>query len=310
MHTTKQLLNKKPSNHRKRIKSEYLWGWSFSSIPFIGFLLFGLVPLIISIWLSLRELNGFRLTDSTWVGFQNFMFVLKDPRFYKSVWNTVYASLSVPISMAIALLIAVLLNQNIKGKVIFRTIFFIPFVCSIVAVSIMWKWMLDANYGIINNLLGVIGITGPDWLGDSTYLMPAMILMGVWSGIGFNIIIFSAALTNVDNTCYEAAEIDGAGKFRKFFSITLPSISPMTFYLLVMGLIGAFQDFARFQIMAPGGGPDEAGLTVVYYLYNMGFENVIIYGMGLASAVAWILAIFIIGITFVNFKLSDKWVHY
>lgn len=309
-HKLKRKSDSKPSHKKRKIKSEYIWGWTFASIPLIGFVLFGFLPLVISIWLSLRSLHGFQLINSTWVGLDNFIYVLKDTRFYKSVLNTMYASLSVPISMMISLLIAVLLNQNIKGKIIFRTIFFIPFVCSIVAVSIMWKWMLDANYGIINDMLSHIGIIGPDWLGNSKYLMPAMILMGIWSGMGFNIIIFSAALTNVDYSCYEAAEIDGAGKFRKFFSITIPSISPTTFYLLIMGLIGAFQDFARFQIMAPGGGPNESGLTIVYYLYSMGFENVIIYGMGLASAVAWILAIFIIGITFFNFKLSKKWVHY
>ncbi|MFY9175318.1 MAG: sugar ABC transporter permease, partial [Peptococcia bacterium] len=187
-------------------------------------------------------------------------------------------------------------------------IFFIPHVSSIVAVSLMWKWILDGEYGIVNHLLSFLGVKGPDWLGDSRTFMPAMIVMGVWGSLGFYVILFSAALTNVDPQLYEAAEIDGAGPFTKFVKITMPAISPVTFYLLVMSVIWGLQDFARFQIMAPGGGPDNAGLTMVYYLYNAGFTNIITYGMGIAAAVSWILTFVIAGVTALNFWGSRKWV--
>lgn len=297
---------KKPIIHKAN-KSK--WGLGLAIIPLVGYAIFGLLPLILSVVISLFDLNGYRFEGMVFVGFNNFSSVISDPLFFKSIGNTLYAMVSIPLTIAISLLIAtVLMNPNIKGKGIFRIIFFIPYVCSVVAVSIMWRWILDGEYGTINHLLSLINIKGPDWLGDSRSFMPAMIVMSIWSGLGFNVILFSAALTNVDHALYEAAEIDGAGTIRKFFSITLPAISPVTFYILVISVIGGLQDFARFQIMAPGGGPDNAGLTVVYYLYNAGFTNVITYGMGIASAVSWVLTIIIASITAFNFTASKKWV--
>ncbi|WP_162146761.1 carbohydrate ABC transporter permease [Acholeplasma granularum] len=293
----------------KYIPNKSKWGLGLAIIPLIGYAIFGLLPLILSVVISLFDLNGYRFEGMEFVGFNNFSHVITDPLFYKSILNTLYAMLSIPITIGLSLLIAtVLMNPKIKGKAAFRTIFFIPYVCSVVAVSIMWRWLLDGEYGTINQILSMINIDGPDWLGDSRSFMPAMIMMSVWGGLGFNVILFSAALTNVDHSLYEAAQIDGAGTIRKFVSITLPSISPVTFYILVISLIGGLQDFARFQIMAPGGGPDNAGLTVVYYLYNAGFTNVVTYGMGIASAVSWVLTIIIASITAMNFIASKKWV--
>ena len=285
------------------------WGLSLAMIPLVGYAIFGLAPLLLSIIISFFDPIGYRFEGMTFVGWDNYFGVINDPLFLQSIGNTLYAMLAIPITLTLSLLIAtILMNPTIRGKAIFRTIFFIPYVCSVVAVSIMWRWILDGEYGIVNHLLSLINIEGPDWLGDSRSFMPAMIMMSVWSGLGFNIILFSAALTNVDKTMYEAASIDGAGTFRKFFNITLPAISPVTFYILVISIIGGLQDFARFQIMAPGGGPDNAGLTVVYYLYNAGFNNIITYGMGVASAVSWILTIIIAGITTFNYLGSKKWV--
>lgn len=297
---------KKPIiNHANKSK----WGLGLAIIPLVGYGIFGLLPLLLSMVISLFNLNGYRFEGMEFVGFNNFTNVISDPLFFKSIGNTLYAMLAIPLTIGLSLLIAtVLMNPSIKGKGVFRIIFFIPYVCSVVAVSIMWRWILDGEYGTVNHLLSMINIQGPDWLGDSRSFMPAMIIMSIWSGLGFNVILFSAALTNVDHSLYEAAEIDGAGTVRKFLSITLPAISPVTFYILVISVIGGLQDFARFQIMAPGGGPDNAGLTVVYYLYNAGFTNVITYGMGIASAVSWILTIIIASITAFNFTASKKWV--
>lgn len=298
-----------PKATKKTNFSVSKWGLPLAIIPLVGFTIFGVLPLILSMVLSFFKPVGYSFSGMSYVGIDNFALVITDPVFLKSIINTIYSMLSIPITLGLSVLIAtILMNPKIRGKAIFRTIFFIPFVCSVVAVSLMWRWMLDGEYGIVNHILSVFNIQGPDWLGDSRTFMPAMIVMAVWSGLGFNVILFSAALTNVDYGLYEAAEIDGAGTFTKFFKITLPSISPVTFYLLVISLINGLQDFARFQIMAPGGGPDNAGLTMVYYLYNAGFDYIITYGMGVASSVSWILTIIIAGITTVNYVGSKKWV--
>lgn len=296
------------ANRKNKIRYSK-WGFALAFIPLLGFLIFGLLPLILSFVVSLHKPKGYSFTDMTWMGFKNYLYVLTDEVFWKSVGNTFYAMLSIPINLTLSVIIATILtNKRIKGKGFFRTIYFLPYVCSVVAVSIMWRWVFDGEFGIINTLLSYFGIKGPDWLGNSKTFMPAMIIMSVWGSLGFNTLIFSAAMTNINPSLYEAAEIDGAGSLSKFFHITLPSISPVTFYLLSISIIGGLQDFARFQIMAPGGGPDNAGLTMVYYLYMAGFQEIITYGMGIATAVAWILTIIVVSVTGMNFKFSKVWV--
>ena len=298
----------------KKFNNDNLWGVALASPPLIGFVLFGLVPLLFSVVLSVSDLKGFLVEDMAFLGFghlfDNYVFLMKDGLFWKSLGNTFYAALSLPLSMAIALVLSVLLNMQLKGRTAFRTIFFLPYVCSIVALTSMWRIVLNQNYGTLNQFLGLFGIGKINWLGDPRYFMPAMILMGVWSSLGFNIILFSAALTNVSPSYYEAAKMDGAGKFQQFWHITVPSISPTTFYLLVMGMITALQDFTRFQAIGFGTTPSNAGLTIVFYLYNMAFKNNFTYGMGLASACSWIVALLILAITVLNFKVSKRWVHY
>ncbi|MDE7158409.1 MAG: sugar ABC transporter permease [Clostridiales bacterium] len=298
---------------KNKWKKEYTLGILFASIPVIGIFLFAGIPLLLSLYLSVTKLNGYVLENATFLGigkmFSNYGYILSDPLFWKSMGNTFYAALALPISIGLGLLISVMLNRKIKGKFIYRTIFFIPYVCSVIALVITFRTIYNYNYGPLNDLLQAIGLDRVRWLGDSRYFMPAMILMGVWTGMGFNIILYSAALTNVPESLYEAATIDGASKTRQFFSITLPLVSPTTFYLLVMGLIGSLQDFSRFQAMAPDGGPGNAGLTMVFYLYNMGFSNTFSFGMGYASAAAWIVAVLIISLTALNFFMSKRWVY-
>ncbi|MDE6273767.1 MAG: sugar ABC transporter permease, partial [Clostridiales bacterium] len=186
-----------------------------------------------------------------------------------------------------------------------------PYVCSVVALTSMWRLVLDTNYGILNDLVTLLGGEKVNWLSNEKTYMPVMILMGAWTNLGFNVILFSAALTGIPKSYYEAAKIDGAGRLTQFFKITFPLISPTTFYLLVMGLIGAIQDFTRFQAIGFGEtGPNNAGLTMVFYLYQQGFVNNYTYGMGFAAATSWIVAILILGLTVFNFKVSKKWVHY
>ena len=205
--------------------------------------------------------------------------------------------------MVISLCVAYLLTKNVKGKKIFRTIYFIPYVCSVVAVVLMWKWIFDTNYGVFNTIIG----QKLDWVGKPDLFRTVVIVMSIWGGCGFQIILYSAALTNISPSLYEAARMDGANAFQCFWHITLPGVSPTTFYLLVTGLIGSLQSFANTQVLAADGGPDNAGVTIGFYLYRDAFEY---FKMGEASASAWLLAIMIMIITVINFAVSRKWVNY
>lgn len=303
---------------RRKDRSEQIYGILFASIPIIGFTLFGIIPLVISFVMSFSELPTFLMEDMKVFDienlFANYRSIFEDEKFFIAIKNTLYAMLSLPLSMILGLILAVILNQNIKGRKFFRTIFFIPYVCSIVALTLMWRTMLDKNYGVINQFLGVFGIEPVAWLTDPNAFMPAMILMITWCNVGFSLILYSAALTSISPSIYEAAEMDGASSVRKFFKITLPLLSPTTFYLLIVGVIGSLQEFARFQainavnsnLISPTG-PNDAGLTIVFYLYNKAFGEA--GGLGEAAAVSWVLTFVTMLLTATNFILSKKWVY-
>lgn len=278
-------------------------GLAMSSLPVLGFMIFMLIPMVLAVYMGFCEIEGFDITTATWVGFDNFNTVLNDFMFWDSVGNTFIYIVSLPICMVISLCIAYLLTKNVKGKKIFRTIYFIPYVCSIVAVVLMWKWIFDTNYGVFNTIIG----QKLDWVGEPDLFRTVVIVMSVWGGCGFQIILYSAALTNISPSLYEAAKMDGANALQCFFNITLPGVSPTTFYLLVTGLIGSLQSFANTQVLAANGGPDNAGVTIGFYLYRDAFEY---FKMGEASASAWLLAIMIMIITVINFAVSRKWVNY
>lgn len=292
---------------KRKFKKEGLWGFVLSLGPVVGFALFGLIPMILAIFMSFMHIEGFSFEGSSFIGFENYGTVLKDPLFWKSIVNTLYMSVSTFINIALALIVAFLLTKKIRGKKIFRTIYFIPYVCSVAAIAVMWQWIFNTNYGVINGLFTPEGKDPINWWGNSDTFIPCLIIMGVWSGTGYGIILYGAALTNVNSSLYEAAKVDGANAFQCFKNITLPAISPTTFYLLLTGLIGALQEFARPQIINSQGGPDNVGVTVVFYLYRNAFQY---YNMGVASATAWLLAIIIVALTVVNFALSRLWVSY
>lgn len=296
---------------KKSLMNENKIGILLAFAPILGFLIFGLVPMVTAIGISFMNIKGYSFDIATFAGIDNYKSILTDPKFYLSIKNTLIAAIGMPISVALSLLVANLLHKRLKGTKIFRTIFFLPFVFSVVAISTMWQWMFNADFGIINQSLSAIGMEKIPWINDSRYFLISMIIMGVWGGMGFGIILYTGALDNVPKTYYEAAQIDGATNAQQFFRITLPCISPTTFFLITIGLIGAMQDFVRFQIMGGDiGGPGESGLTVVFYLWRMGFKNVLTQGMGMASATSILLAGIIIIITIINFKLSKLWVNY
>ena len=301
---------------KKRKILHHLSCWAMGGIPILGFLLFGLAPMVISFYMSFTDLHRYDFSAATWAGLSNYGFIFKDPLFWRSILNTVYSCLTIPIQMILGLLIATVLVKDIKGMKFFRALYFIPYICSSVAVTLMFQWLFDSELGIVNSLLSGIGIPKQEFLLNEAQFMPVMIIMMTWAGTGYYIILYQAALTNINKAMLEAAELDGAGAVRRFFSITIPAVSPTTFYLVIMGVIGGLQNFTWFQVICSGlgdgykYGPDNAGLTIVYYLYDKGFDNIVTYGMGIASAAAWVLVLFILALTALNFFGSKKWVHY
>lgn len=297
--------------NKTKYGKEGIVGVLFAMTPVLGFLIFGVAPLIFAVAMSFMHIRGFNISNATFAGVDNYTRLIGHDNFWHSIRVTLVAALAMPVSLIISLIIANFMHHNKFGTKAFRTIFFIPFVCSAVAVAIMWRWVFDFNFGILNTFRNSLGLDPIPWLTSGEYIWISMIIMGVWSGTAFGIILYSAALNNVPKAYYEAAKIDGAGSIRRFFNITLPGISPTTFFLLTVGLIGSLQDFTRFFVMlGRGAGAEREGLTVVFWLFQMGYDNMHTYGMGMAAAWSIIVGAGIIIITRINFWLSKKWVHY
>lgn len=296
-------------NHTLSFKAQsYIAGYTFIALPIIGILLFTFIPLVFSLYVSFNEYDFFT-GEFTHIGFANFNRAFKDPYFIVSLQNTALTLLGLGVQIVVALLIALLLTVNIKGQPIFRAFFFIPSLCSSVAVTLVWKWMFNADFGILNSVLGVFGIPKVNWLGDKNVAMFSMIMQGVWMGIGGGMVMYIAALKNAPRALYEAAEIDGANDIQKFFKITIPMISPTTFYILVTSLIGTMTDFTRFKLMTDGG-PYYSTLTSALYIYQTAFTQTYSYDYSYATSMSWILSILIILLVGGVFLTSKKWVHY
>lgn len=265
--------------------------------------------MIIAVIMSFNHVTGYSLKGIEFAGFYNYLTVLQDEKFWMSLKNTFIMALSMPISIVLSLIMAFLINKRVKGSNMFRAIYFIPFVSSVVAVSYMWQWLFNTNFGVINQFLGLTGDNAIDWLGTQKTYWISIIIMNIWSGTGYGIILYSASLTNIRKELLEQAEIDGANGRQKFFNVVLPSLSPTTFYLFTMGLIGAMQAFAVQNIISNNTtGPDDAGLTAVFYIYRNIFSYV--NQMGVAAAASWLLAIAIAAVTSMNFIFSKYWVNY
>jgi len=293
------------SRHSDRLVKRRRLGLLFVSPWLIGFLAFTLYPFLASIYYSFTDYSVLTLPE--FVGFSNYKTLFTDdPLFWKSLGNTFYfAAISIPLQFIVALGLAMLLNQKVKGLAIWRTIFYLPSIVPVVAASIVWLWLLNPQYGIINGLLYLIGIDGPGWITDPKWSKPSLIIMSLW-GVGGSMIIYLAALQDVPAQLYEAAELDGAGSYHKFINITLPTISPVIFFQVIMGIIGALQYFTQAYVMT-GGGPADSTLFYSLYLYNNAFKY---FKMGYASAMAWILFIIILVLTLVLFRSSRGWVYY
>ena len=294
-------------------KRDQIAGISFVLLPIIGIFLFVGIPLIVSLVLSFGHLPSFDIFDIDFTNFgSNYVRIfLEDNKYIRAVINSfVYAIGTSLIQTILSLLLAYFLSKPIKCRTMFRVILFIPYVCSVVALSLMWKWMLDGNFGIINDYLMKLGLEKVDWLNNPKTSFGVIIAMSVWGGLGYGTILYTAALSSVDKTLYEASEVDGASSFHRFRHITLPMISPTTFYVLVMGMIGNLQAFANFQVMKPIGNDGQIE-TMVYRVWWAAFEaDFQQYGIGYASALGWVSGIIIILFTVVLFKTQKYWGHY
>jgi len=283
-----------------------LWlGLTFISPWIIGFLVFTVFPVGASIYYSFCDYDV--LSKPVWVGTLNYRDMVTDSVFWKSLRNTFYyAAFSLPLGMVVSLLIAVLLNQQVKARSLFRAIFFLPSLIPVVASSMIWLWILNGNFGILNHALEWLHIKGPQWLANPRWTKPSLILMALW-GCGGGVVIYLAALQDVPRSLYESADIDGANAWVKFRYITVPLISPVLYFNLIMGIIGSLQVFANAYIMLGGGGPNRSALFYAVYLYQNAFD----YGqMGYASAMAWVLFIIILVLTWVATRSTRKLIFY
>ena len=261
-------------------------------------------PTWICICFKFYELGWFWCKNICWI--RNFIGQFHSPVFWKSLWNTVlYTILYIPVGITLSLLLAFALNK-VKGKEFYRILFFMPVVTSSVSVGVIWMWILNGDFGILNQFLANFGINGPQWLTDTSLVMVSIAILSVWWQLGFNMIIFLAGLQGISTSYYEAAEIDGATNFQKFKHITLPLISPTTFFVSIMAIITSFQMFDQALVIT-GGGPAKASYTLVFHIYETAFMN---FRMGEGSAAAMILFVIILIFTLIQFKLSKRWVHY
>jgi multiple sugar transport system permease protein len=289
-------------------RREAIAGILWTSPWLIGFLLFTFGPMLASLYLAFTDYSI--AGAPVWTGLANFKKALGggDELFWISLGLTLkYAFVMVPLGIGGSLLAALALNQGLKLSTMFRTFFFLPSLTPVVASALVWAWLLNPNYGILNYLLSLVGIAGPKWLLDPDSALPSLMLVALWGAIGGStMVIFLAGLQGVPRELYEAAEIDGAGPFRRFVAVTLPMISPTIFFNMIIGVIGALKVFALPDVMT-GGGPNYATWTFIKHLYQNGFQS---FDMGYASALAWIFMAIVVTLTLVNVQLGNRFVYY
>ncbi|MCS7174900.1 carbohydrate ABC transporter permease [Pseudothermotoga sp.] len=288
-------------------KKEALAAWFFLLPGFVGFTIFVFGAVLFSLGLSFFEWD--MLTQPTFVGLKNFTRLLfEDKTFHLVFKNTLWFVVgTVPTRVLLGLLFALILVRNVPGRTFFRAVVFLPVIIPTVAAAMVWRWIFNADFGLLNDFLYHIGVSNlPRWLSHPRWALTAIVILSVWKDVGFSTVLFMAGLQSIPSTVYEAAKLDGANSWKIFLHITLPLLSPTTFFVIVINVIASFQVFDQAYVLT-GGGPGNATNTIVYYIYNNAFQW---FRMGYAAAVAWILfgAIFIA--TFIQFKYQKRWVYY
>lgn len=293
------------NNRRRRMLSDAVWGYVFILPQLIGLLVFSLIPLISVFYLSMVNWDG--LGPLTFVGFQNFLDQFSSPDLHLALVNTLeYTVIVVPGGIILSLLVALALN-NVRFKDVYRVLYFMPVITSSVAVSVIWLWLLNGDFGLINVLLkSWFHIQGPNWLTDPRLVIPSISIVLIWQTLGFNMIIFLAGLQGIPAVYAEAAHIDGANRLQLFWNVTLPLLSPTLFFAIVISIINSFQVFDQTFVLT-GGGPGKDSYTMVYHIYNQGFVQ---FSFGPATAASVILFVIILALTLLQFWLQRRWVNY
>lgn len=296
----------------KSSTKEGIAAYLFLAPNLLGFIVFTSFPVVASLLLAFVKWD--LLSDPQFVGFDNFIKLFKDPYFWKYCWNTIFLMVGIPLSMMGSLTIASAMNQKIKGIVFFRTAFFLPTISSGVAIFILWRLIYNPDFGLFNFIIRSFGdlinvpLSGPSWLTDVKTAKPALIIMGLWQTVGgHNMILYLAALQGIPGYLYEAADIDGANGWQKFCAITWPMISPTTFFIAIMSIIGGFQSGFDAAYIMTGGGPDGSTTTIMYYIFNNAFQW---FNMGYAAAISWFLFLIIFIFTLFYWRFGSKQVHY
>ncbi|PEJ58653.1 sugar ABC transporter permease [Bacillus sp. AFS002410] len=296
-----------PNLTKTKKRSDYFWAYLMIAPTMIGLAIFYLWPIIQTVYFSFTEWGAFGQYE--WTGLANYKQMLHDFNLLQSFKNTgIYILFTVPIGIFLSILIAVLLNQKIKGKSVYRTLYFLPVITMPAAIAMVWRWLYNSDYGLLNYLLSIFGIKGPHWVSDPKIALYSIIVVAIWSGLGYNMVIFLSGLQGIPKTYYEAAEIDGAGPIRVFFKITLPLLSPVIFFVTIMSFIGAFQVFDLiFMMIGKSSTALESTQSIVYLFYQHAF---VLNDKGYAAAIAVLLLIIILFITAIQMVLQKKWVHY
>lgn len=292
---------------QRRTVQKYLWVGFFLFPSLAGLLVFLITPMLASLALTFYEWDPLIPTHFTFVGMENYLTLIKDTNFWSALGHTLYFIVGyIPLVLVTGLGVALLMNQKLIGRTFLRGAFFMPVISAWVAVALMWSWIFNPKYGIINYLLGLIGIAGPNWLYDPNWAMPAIILTSVWKDTGFIMVLFLSSLQNIPQEYYEAAALDGADGWAKFRYITLPLLSPTVFFTLIISLINSFQVFDQVWIMTEGG-PAGSTSVLVEQIINNSFR----YGrMGYAATLSWVLFVIVFGVTIFQTRMQKNWVTY
>ncbi|MBP1990661.1 carbohydrate ABC transporter permease [Paenibacillus eucommiae] len=287
---------------------ENITGYLFILPNLIGLAVLVMYSLGYSLFISFTDWNLIGgLGNTKFVGFDNYKQLLTDELFWTSLYNNFWFLLVVPVETVLALMLAIALNEFVFGRKFLRVIYFLPYITNMAAILIVWHLMFNPQKGPVNLLLGAIGIKNPPtWLLDEFWSKPTVALFGIWTTLGFYMLVYLAGLQSIPKELYESAEIDGAGPFKRFINITVPLVSPTTFFIVIMSVLKAFQQWSNIQILTEGG-PGDSTYVLGYYIYKLGFNY---YRMGYASAIAWVFFAIVVIITLIQWKAQKKWVHY
>lgn len=299
--TSEQQAKRASQANRRLHRSEHRWALAFVAAPIIGFLLFTLYPIGFAVYASLTSWNG--LGPMTFVGLDNYVTLFGDEYFRISLYNTFFYMIGIPIGLALSLLLALALNRKIPGRTAFRTIYYVPVISSLAAIAIVWQFAYNGDFGLINQVLAWFGIEGPDWLQDTATVKPAIIIMAIWKGLGYSMLLYLAAIQGVPASLHEAAALDGANAFQRLRNITLPMVRPVTFFLVVTNIIAGSQIFTEINIMTPQGGPEFSSASIVWYIVRKAFKY---QQMGYATAMSIVLGVLVFVITFIQFRLNRR----